>query len=163
MKTLSVKEIINQGISELNNSPDFPKEYRQRESVKRKSPQSNNEFWDAYKHPLWQKKRLEIMQRDGFRCVSCDSEEDILNVHHTVPYRKGAKPWEYENKELTTLCENCHKEISEIVEYAKAVIMNSCYCIDTATEIKNIMTEIRGMNPAGLNSVWKIIKLGRFL
>ena len=26
---------------------------------------------DKLKHPLWQKKRLKIMERDGFMCVIC--------------------------------------------------------------------------------------------
>jgi len=52
------------------------------------------EFWKAYKHPLWQKKRLEIMQLAGFKCERCRSSDDTLNVHHAY-YERGKKPWEY--------------------------------------------------------------------
>lgn len=31
-----------------------------------------------------------------------------LNVHHKE-YIKGRKPWEYENEQLLTLCEECHE------------------------------------------------------
>lgn len=57
--------------------------------------------------PLWQKKRWEIMQRDDFTCQHCGCKERELQVHHRV-YHKGAKPWEYDDSELITLCARCH-------------------------------------------------------
>ncbi len=68
----------------------------------------SSDFFELYKHPLWQKKRLEIMERDGFQCVECGSNDTILNVHHSY-YRRGAKPWEYDDDDLHTLCATCHK------------------------------------------------------
>lgn len=116
------------------------------------------EFFAQYKDPKWQKKRLEIMQRDEFRCQSCNDSDNTLNVHHNVPYRKDTNIWDYENNELTTLCETCHKSISEIIDYCKAIIMSRCWCVDSAGEVKKIMEEIDGMNPYQLNAIWKIIK-----
>lgn len=69
-----------------------------------------SEYWKKLKDPRWQKKRLEVMERDGWECVMCGNKEDTLNVHHVV-YRKGAEPWEYESKALKTLCEKCHKNV----------------------------------------------------
>ena len=117
-----------------------------------------NEFLEQYKDPRWQKKRLEVMERDGFMCQSCNNTETTLNVHHIVPYRKNAKPWEYENEELTTLCENCHNEITEIIEYCKLVVMGRCWCVDSAGEVQRIIAELDGMDPYELNAVWRIIK-----
>lgn len=57
----------------------------------------------------WQRKRLEIMQRDGFKCKICNSI-DALNVHH-LHYEPRTKIWEYDNESLVTLCENCHNAI----------------------------------------------------
>lgn len=65
-------------------------------------------YAEMLKDPRWQKKRLEVMQRDGFRCQHCLSNKKELQVHHIV-YRKGAKPWEYDNKDLITLCKQCHE------------------------------------------------------
>jgi 5-methylcytosine-specific restriction endonuclease McrA len=45
----------------------------------------------------WQKKRLEIMQRDEFTCTRCYESEKTLNVHHCY-YLYGKKPWDYENE-----------------------------------------------------------------
>lgn len=61
----------------------------------------------ARRRPEWQRKRLEIMQRDGFKCCVCGAADKPLMVHHHG-YRKGALPWEYPDDELQTLCEECH-------------------------------------------------------
>jgi len=115
-------------------------------------------YSELFKDPQWQKKRLKIMERDEFTCVSCQDNGTTLNVHHCVPYKKNAKPWEYEDCGLITLCENCHKEITEVIEYCKLIIMGRCWCVDSAGEVQRIMAELDGMTPYELNAVWKIIK-----
>lgn len=65
-------------------------------------------YSDKLKSPKWQKKRLEILQRDEFKCTKCFNDEIELNVHHKK-YIFGLNPWEYENDNLTTLCIKCHK------------------------------------------------------
>lgn len=67
-------------------------------------------YSEQLKSPKWQKKRLEIMQRDNFTCQLCGDKETTLNVHH-INYIYSKKCWEYKNKELITLCEHCHKEV----------------------------------------------------
>ncbi len=54
--------------------------------------------------PRWQKKRLEIMQRDGFECRDCSDGKETLNVHHAY-YIPGRKPWEYPSWALSTTWE----------------------------------------------------------
>jgi hypothetical protein len=63
--------------------------------------------------PRWQKKRLEIMQRDEFTCQKCNHTKTTLNVHH-IEYIKALKPWEYPEEKLITLCKFCHLEIEEL-------------------------------------------------
>ena len=58
--------------------------------------------------PRWQRKRLEIMERDNFNCACCGSQFSKLNVHHLY-YLKGLEPWEYDNEALVTLCNPCHE------------------------------------------------------
>lgn len=67
------------------------------------------DYKEQIKSPKWQKRRLEIMQKDNFTCQLCGDTESMLNVHH-LTYHKDKKIWEYEDWELITLCENCHKE-----------------------------------------------------
>lgn len=57
--------------------------------------------------PRWQRRRLEIMQRDNFECCDCRDKDKTLNVHHSV-YRRAVEPWDYPDDELHTLCEDCH-------------------------------------------------------
>jgi len=66
-------------------------------------------YSEQLKSPKWQKKRLEIMQRDGFKCVLCMNEDDTLAVHHKK-YIKGRDVWDYDNESLITLCEKCHSK-----------------------------------------------------
>jgi len=69
---------------------------------------SMSEFWEKYKDPRWQKRRLEMMNFYSFKCGHCGSADKTLNVHHRI-YRKGKNPWEYEDHELQCLCEDCHE------------------------------------------------------
>lgn len=64
-------------------------------------------YSDKLKDPRWQRKRLEIMQRDDFTCRNCGAKDKTLNIHH-IRYLKGLEPWEYKEFYLVTLCEECH-------------------------------------------------------
>lgn len=59
--------------------------------------------------PRWQKKRLEIFERDEWRCQRCQDSESTLQVHHRY-YKRGISPWEYPDEALVTLCDGCHIE-----------------------------------------------------
>lgn len=62
--------------------------------------------------PRWQKKRLQILSRDDWKCVSCSNAELTLHVHH-LRYVKGRMPWEYDCEDLATLCYECHENWHE--------------------------------------------------
>ena len=68
-----------------------------------------NNYREQLKDPRWQRKRLEVMQRDEFTCQRCNDKTSPLVVHH-YRYIKGHAPWEYDNSDLVTLCENCHEQ-----------------------------------------------------
>lgn len=72
------------------------------------------------KDPRWQKKRLEILNRDKFTCKLCKDTETTLQVHHLEYY---GNPWDAESKCLITLCEHCHLE----VEHLKKNETNFCF------------------------------------
>lgn len=70
----------------------------------------------------WQKKRLEIMERDSFHCLCCNhSVSKPLNVHHLY-YEKGLEPWEHENEIMVTLCDDCHKIIHDEIRKLSGII-----------------------------------------
>ncbi|KKQ74820.1 MAG: hypothetical protein US97_C0056G0002 [Microgenomates group bacterium GW2011_GWF1_38_5] len=70
-------------------------------------------YKEQYQHPQWQKKRLEILQRDNFTCRSCDSQEKQLSVHHQY-YLEDKMIWEYPNNCYLSLCEDCHEEANNL-------------------------------------------------
>lgn len=72
-----------------------------------------NNYSELLRNPLWQKKRLEIMNRDNFTCQFCGRQDITLQVHHRR-YIRGLKPWEYSNEDYVTLCEGCHRNETEI-------------------------------------------------
>ena len=81
------------------------------------------EFQEQIKSPKWQKRRLEIMQRDDFTCQICGDKETTLHVHH-LHYVPNRDYWDYEDWELITLCEDCHKnehDIEGILDYVKSL------------------------------------------
>jgi len=68
----------------------------------------NKNYLEQLKDPRWQKKRLEILNRDNFTCQCCGSKENELQVHHKY-YDKKKLAWEYDNDCLITLCKDCHE------------------------------------------------------
>lgn len=62
-------------------------------------------YAEKLKDPRWQKKRLEILSRDGFSCWWCGDKETTLHVHHEA---YSGEPWEIPEYCLITLCEECH-------------------------------------------------------
>jgi glutaredoxin len=66
-------------------------------------------YSEKLKDPRWQKKRLEIFQRDDFKCVYCGDDKNTLHIHHLQYDRSHKDPWDYENEKMITLCEYCHQ------------------------------------------------------
>lgn len=77
--------------------------------------QRSQEYAQKLKDPRWQKKRLEIFERDKWTCQLCESTKDTLTVHHKR-YLFNTEPWDYPNKLLITLCETCHEHEKEAGE-----------------------------------------------
>ena len=71
----------------------------------------NWDYKELLKHPKWQRKRLEIMERAEFACEFCRDDETCLHIHHKK-YISGRKPWEYDNSNFICLCEVCHYNVT---------------------------------------------------
>lgn len=76
----------------------------------------------------WQKKRLEVLQREDFKCQWCkmihgvdlDQNQEV-QVHHGY-YEKGLDPWEYDSDSLFCLCKEHHKKAQYLLTAAKRAI-----------------------------------------
>lgn len=77
-------------------------------------------YSEKLRDPRWQKKRLEILQRDNFTCQHCKDTETELHVHHNQ--YKG-NPWDVPNETLNVLCKFCHT-VEEEVKKAKFITSN---------------------------------------
>lgn len=102
---------------------------------------TKQEWFALFKDPRWQKKRLQILERDGFACKNCGDANSTLNVHHTFYWDKEDEvpPWDYNDVSLMTLCDSCHdlehKEISihreQLIRVISEAGLGSCLKLDT--------------------------------
>lgn len=74
----------------------------------------SEEYRRQLRDPRWQKMRLRVFERDGWRCVRCGEGRETLHIHHTR-YSPGP-PWEIDLGALQTLCEACHDRRHGVVE-----------------------------------------------
>lgn len=75
---------------------------------------AHGSFGTALLHPLWKKKRAQILARDQNKCVVCH-RADGLQVHHRQyhfiqQFNQYKQPWEYDTDLLVTLCETCNQK-----------------------------------------------------
>ena len=69
---------------------------------------SKESYREKLLSPLWQRKRLEILDRDEWKCRHCGKAKEELHVHHRA-YISGREPWEHPDWCYVTLCEKCHE------------------------------------------------------
>ena len=80
-------------------------------------------YAERLRHPKWQRRRLEVMRRDGFRCLQCGDEESELHVHHKS-YISGRMPWDYPLGNFETLCWRCHDLVLKDVQTLQAQLLD---------------------------------------
>jgi hypothetical protein len=96
-------------------------------------------YAEKLRDPRWQKRRLEILERDGFSCCMCGGNEKELHVHHSI-YKRGVEPWEYDDRDLWTLCTECHAR----VEKAKAEIARRLTFEPALCAVEHLINALNG-------------------
>lgn len=103
-------------------------------------------YAEKLQDPRWQKKRLEVFERDNFSCQYCGCKEHTLHVHHKY-YRKGKEPWEYPDDCLKTVCKYCHqiiellKDSFQVVHEIKRLHMGAhCYAASIYCKGEKVIT-----------------------
>lgn len=71
-------------------------------------------YADKLADPRWQRRRLEIYQRDHFTCQFCTDSRTTLAVHH-LSYRNN--PWDVPLDQLKTVCIHCHAVIHRLEKH----------------------------------------------
>lgn len=117
-------------------------------------------YSEKLKDPRWQKKRLEILERDGWKCMGCGDKEKTLHVHH-IFYFPGRDPWDIENGFLITFCEECHNpnQCQGLrCEDCQDSILNDGDC-EGSDHPKSIRIAISSL----LDAIWRTDKIGDYL
>lgn len=70
-------------------------------------------YTEKLKNPKWQKRRLEILDRDNWECQLCGDKETEFHVHHKI-YNK--EPWDALDEHLTSYCKHCHFIIEAFIK-----------------------------------------------
>ena len=63
-----------------------------------------------YNDPRWQRLRLQVMDRDLWRCVACGDTKSTLHVHHKL---YCGDIWDSPPEDLQTLCNSCHMSLGQ--------------------------------------------------
>lgn len=84
----------------------------------------NVSYSDKLKNPKWQRKRLEILNRDKFTCTKCGDKETELHIHHL---KYSGEPWDAPNENLQTLCKYCHFILENFKELDIGLNLKSIY------------------------------------
>lgn len=73
----------------------------------------NRDYSERLQDPRWQRRRLEIFQRDDFTCQVCGCKDKQLEVHHLWYDPEANEIWNYRDSALITLCHSCHQREHE--------------------------------------------------
>ena len=97
-------------------------------------------YQQALRDPRWQKKRLELFEASHWTCECCGEKTKELHVHHLL-YKKGLKPWEYDQDQLMCVCSTCHEQIGAAKQLLDEAILNY----------------VRGCGPHHASDVYKML------
>lgn len=78
-------------------------------------------YKEKLEHPSWQRKRLQILERDDYTCQLCGDKETLLHVHHL---KYIGDPIQAPNKHLITYCKHCHYAVEALKDVRQGVVVN---------------------------------------
>ena len=104
--TLKEKKQIKKYFATLNKKKTIPKK---KQTVKKIHPINYAKgltYPEFLKTEYWKSIRINVLKRDGYKCVCCQSKSK-LQVHHTTYKHLGKEYLHME--ELVTVCRMCHE------------------------------------------------------
>lgn len=127
-------------------------------------------YAEKLKDPRWQKRRLEILQRDEWGCQHCGDETSTLHVHH---FWYEGEPWDAPDEALLSLCERCHEaEGGRVLEERRLLMLakkhfpslESLQSINDGLESAPYKTTREGLEPLewllrcpeAMHSLWRL-------
>lgn len=108
-------------------------------------------YGEKLRDPRWQRKRLEVLARDDWKCTMCDDRTSTLHVHHAY-YVSAREPWDYPLQAYHSLCETCHERypqlgaalVDEIVR-ARGLLLQGPADGESLTEIQAARLAVHGV------------------
>lgn len=107
--------------------------------------QKNNEYIAV---PLTEKERQAILERDGYRCLSCGATED-LTIDHIIPRSKGGSS---EPVNLQTLCRSCNTSKSNRLDYNSSSVQSQTELNSSSVQVGTLIPDSLNLIPDTLNS-----------
>ena len=101
-------------------------------------------YQEKLKDPRWQRRRLEIFERDEWKCQACGSDKKTLHVHHKF-YITGKDPWDYGDDALSTICERCHNDEHKLRKQFEQDLIESLRKRFSCYDIKELGDHIRSL------------------
>lgn len=103
-------------------------------------------YAEKLKDPRWQRKRLEILNRDNFTCRICRDTKSTLHVHHEK-YFKNTEPWDYPDDNFKTVCNTCHDILHSNPTEIEILLMLFLFSNETKMKTKNqnLKLQLRGL------------------
>lgn len=102
---------------------------------------NNKTYAEKLKDPRWQRRRLEILNRDNFTYQKCGDKENTLHIHHRW-YKFGKEPWDYPDEILVTLCEKCHEDEEKAKPDQRFILNSILICEFFNTELEELACDL---------------------
>ena len=77
--------------------------------VEKRLTKAQREYREKLLDGRWQRKRLKVMERAGFRCEWCPTTSNLQVHHGCYSQLERREPWEYSDEILFCLCDKCHE------------------------------------------------------
>lgn len=105
--------------------------------------------------PKWQRKRLEVLQRDDFKCTMCGCDFRELHVHHL---KYTGEPHDAPNEDLQTMCSECH--VLETIAHRAGVKLLKTKRTESLfySKFSNNKIFIHNMNEDGMLTDYIVVK-----
>jgi len=87
---------------------------------------TSEDYREKLRDPRWQKKRLQVFDRDKWKCAACLDDSSTLSAHHLV--YTAADPWDEPIEHLETLCDYCHNRREWFNEFWGRSLISSASC-----------------------------------
>lgn len=86
---------------------------------------SKKDYREKLKDPRWIKLSKAVKARDKYTCQACLKKAKVLNAHHQH-YFGYKDPWDYNMRDLITLCPPCHQMEHEDIFGGRSDIITIC-------------------------------------